>query len=159
MTAFKQIKDFPGYKVYSDGKVWSYRRGKFLAANLDKNGYKRVQLYCEGRFKTIRIRRLLLETFVGPCPGGMEGLHKNDIKADNRLENLYWGTHSQNIREAFKNSKRTNTKLTVSKVKEIKKHLTENSSFNSRRKLARQYNVSKDVVRKIWTNKSFAWID
>src|SRR5262249_4354731 len=45
------------------------------------------------------VHRLVLEAFVGPCPPGMEARHVNGIKTDNRLVNLQWGTHRQNMRD------------------------------------------------------------
>jgi hypothetical protein len=45
---------------------------------------------------TRKVHRLVLETFVGPCPDGMECCHNNGDPADNRLENLRWDTLSSN---------------------------------------------------------------
>ncbi|WP_396897297.1 NUMOD4 motif-containing HNH endonuclease [Mycolicibacterium fortuitum] len=42
------------------------------------------------------VHRLVLETFVGPCPAGMEACHNNGDRFDNRLENLRWDTRSNN---------------------------------------------------------------
>ncbi len=42
---------------------------------------------------------LVLETFVGPCPDGFECAHRNTVRNDNRLENLRWTTHSDNLRD------------------------------------------------------------
>ena len=44
-----------------------------------------------------------METFIGPCPAGMEARHLNDVKKDNRLENLRWGTHGDNVQDAYNN--------------------------------------------------------
>jgi hypothetical protein len=43
------------------------------------------------------VHRLVLLAFVGPCPAGHEVLHLNHQPADNRLENLRYGTRSENI--------------------------------------------------------------
>ncbi len=42
------------------------------------------------------VHELVLTTFVGPRPDGMLVRHLNDIPTDNRLENLAWGTKSEN---------------------------------------------------------------
>lgn len=53
--------------------------------------------YCAVNISGMKyVHRLVLEAFVGECPDGMETCHKNGIRTDNRLENLYWGTSSEN---------------------------------------------------------------
>lgn len=49
------------------------------------------------------MHRLVLLAFVGPCPDGMEACHANDIPTDNRLANLRWGTHADNMRDRIEN--------------------------------------------------------
>jgi hypothetical protein len=39
---------------------------------------------------------LLLEVFVGPRPNGFFACHKDDCRTNCSLENLYWGTPTQN---------------------------------------------------------------
>lgn len=56
--------------------------------------YLRVRIY--GR--DYKVHRLVLETFVGKCPPGMQGDHINRNRTDNRLENLRWVTPAENNR-------------------------------------------------------------
>lgn len=51
----------------------------------------------------VQVHRLVLEAFVGPCPQGMTCLHYNDVADDNRLENLRWGTYSDNMYDCVRN--------------------------------------------------------
>jgi DNA invertase Pin-like site-specific DNA recombinase len=39
---------------------------------------------------------MVLATFVGPCPVGMEACHNNGDPSDNRLSNLRWDTNAGN---------------------------------------------------------------
>lgn len=99
---YRDIPGYPGYRVGSDGTFWTLRmRGpgsamrsiwRQVMPNLQRHGYLTVGL--EGRTK--RFHRLVLLAFEGPCPEGMEALHRNGIRTDNRLENLRWGTHLEN---------------------------------------------------------------
>jgi transcriptional regulator with XRE-family HTH domain len=68
-----------------------------LKAYRDRKGYLYVELFAGGRRRKFSVHRLVLETFVGPCPPGMEARHvgTND-PWDNRLDNLCWGTRSEN---------------------------------------------------------------
>lgn len=68
-----------------------------------RNGRKSVYLSKDDKQKRIRIHRLVLETFVGPCPPGMECCHANDIPDDNRLSNLRWDTCSANKDDCVRN--------------------------------------------------------
>lgn len=43
--------------------------------------------------------RLVLETFVGPCPEGMQCRHLDGVGTNNDVANLRWGTASENRRD------------------------------------------------------------
>jgi hypothetical protein len=79
--------------------------GQLLKATTDSHGYPSVCLREPGRQKQVRVHVLVLQNFVGPCPKGQEGLHKNDVKTDPRLDNLYWGTRVQNHADAARNGR------------------------------------------------------
>jgi predicted transcriptional regulator len=48
---------------------------------------------------------------------GWGGLHRNDVKTDNRLKNLYWGTNHENAEDAVRNG-RVERKLDAEKARE-----------------------------------------
>ena len=87
------------YIIYSDGSIWSIRRNKFLKPSIEKSGYARI---CIGiNKKTYRIHRLVAEAFI-PNPNYLpEVNHINKNKSDNRIENLEWCTHRQNIEHSY----------------------------------------------------------
>lgn len=105
-------RDIPGlegaYQVTDTGLVRSLDRyvnnrgtqmrcrGKMLKLFINHNGYRFVRIKKRTRF----VHALVLEAFVGPRPSGADTLHANDIRTDNRLENLSWGTRSQNMLDA-----------------------------------------------------------
>lgn len=59
---------------------------RYHAVNLSRNGKKSRQF----------VHRVVLTTFVGPCPDGMEACHGNGDYTDNRLANLRWDTKAEN---------------------------------------------------------------
>lgn len=68
---------------------------------------RRVVLLSDcGRRRYATVARLVLEAFIGPCPEGMECCHANDDPGDNRLANLRWDTHANNIRDSLTNGGR-----------------------------------------------------
>ncbi len=80
---------------------------KILITGLERQGYLETRLVLHDEEDvTIRetwapIHILVLEAFVGPRPmingRKAEGRHLNDVRTDNRLENLAWGTHQDNV--------------------------------------------------------------
>lgn len=60
-------------------------------------GYKQVRLaIVRGKGKTFRVHRLVAENFIDNPNGYTEVNHKNEIRTDNRVENLEWCTHKYN---------------------------------------------------------------
>lgn len=99
-------KDIPGYeRIYQasnlgDIKSLNYNRtGKeqIIKQKLRNDGYMHVGLCRGGINKPYLVHRLVLETFVGPCPPGMECRHIDGNRQNNKFDNLKWGTHSENV--------------------------------------------------------------
>lgn len=66
-------------------------------------GYKRkqVSLWRENREFTMNVARLVAEAFLPNPDQKPFVLHLNDDATDNRLENLQWGDHAENVRQAL----------------------------------------------------------
>ena len=100
---YKDIPGYPGYRVGSFGTVWSsWKRGKCgygwkqLKPSKHKQGYLYVDLYKEGVKSRFLVHTLVLTSFVGPCPLGMECRHLDRNVANNHDWNLKWGTPTEN---------------------------------------------------------------
>ena len=70
----------------------SARRSRYLSVGLWKNGV------CEVR----TVHRMVLEAFVGPRPEGMEGCHGPGGLHDNKVTNLRWDTHAENVMDSVR---------------------------------------------------------
>lgn len=74
--------------------------------------YHAVTLYVNSVAKQRSVHVLVLENFVGDRPAGMQGLHKDDDTHNNVLENLYWGTPSENGKDAVGNGRNWKSNIT-----------------------------------------------
>jgi hypothetical protein len=104
---YGRIKAVARYVKHPRGGV-KYLREKILKPTLHKrSGYFIVRLSKNGKSKWFQVHTLILNTFAGPCPEGMQCRHLNDIRTENIWpKNIRWGTPSQNHRDAFRNGGR-----------------------------------------------------
>lgn len=63
-------------------------------------GHLAVTLVRDTQLRSHTVHKLVLEAFVGTRPEGSMCRHLNGDPADNRLENLTWGTASENQSDA-----------------------------------------------------------
>lgn len=166
----KEIPQFPGYAVSTDGFVWSCRKSKKnpfgkswhkMRIGLTSNGYCACTFRCEGRDVRRTFHRILLELFVGPCPLGCETCHNNGIKSDNRLCNLRWDTKKANMRDrdlhgkTRKGIKHANAKFTEEFVMQLRQECVLGCRKRGTEALARKYKLTPSVVHSIVTGKSW----
>lgn len=90
------IKEFEELYAVSDaGDVFSKRSHRLMSAKYSKTGYARVTLCNDGYQKTVSVHRLVAMAFVDNPNGKPTVNHKNEIKSDNRAENLEWATNAE----------------------------------------------------------------
>lgn len=169
---YRDIEGFPGYRVGSDGSVWSRRpkngKGPFVKWRIkkpniiNKHGHRRVDLFRGKDERFLRyVHRLVLEAFVGPCPKGMECRHFPDRSpSNNSIENLSWSTHKENASDmgfhgtSLRGETNPNAKLNANTVRLIRK---ESDMGISQRSIALKHgicqaHVSDIVLRRKWAH-------
>ena len=97
----KDIKNYEGiYGITSCGRVWSYRKKKFLEPATRGNGYLCVNLYKDGKMKKYYVHRLVAEAYI-PNPENLPQVdHIDNDKTHNYVNNLQWITHKDNVRKS-----------------------------------------------------------
>lgn len=97
-----RVKALP-HEVPAKGPGTQMTKGGLMSFTLHEAGYPQVSLRKDGKRQKKLVHRLVLMTFAGLPKEGEEGRHLNDVKTDNRLENLRWGSRSENNMDRQKN--------------------------------------------------------
>ena len=93
----KDIKNYEGlYAITSCGKVWSYKRKKFLKPFSNGRGYLKVFLCKDGEKKQYYLHRLVAEAYLENPNNYPQVNHKDENKSNNVSSNLEWCNHSYN---------------------------------------------------------------
>lgn len=160
MAEMRPIPRFPNYYADTDGNIWSNKpigRAKVnksgmrkLSPQKNNKGYDVINL--GRRDRSLLVSRLILLTFIGPCPPHMESCHGPVGTSDNSLVNLSWGTKSKNLGE---DKRRDGTapigmnnpyaKLTEEQVLKIRKLKNKCTQIE----IAKMFNISHNHVSNI----------
>ena len=108
IQGYEDIKDCYWISNSDDDVIVNKDTKKQLKGSFDNKGYKIIGLKTigEGR-KNCKIHILKAKAFLyTPNPLNANIVrHLNDCKTDNRLENLTWGTFSDNIQDSIRNGR------------------------------------------------------
>ena len=138
----KSARKIKNSKDYADvdGQIYTYvsnYRGKKTNKVVRKTqreiqGYMYCGIYdnVAKAVKTKRVHKIIAETFL-PNPNNYEVVgHKNNIKTDNRIENLYWTTYSENTQKAVDDGLLVNKKgYDDSQSKPVRMYETNTNKF------------------------------
>lgn len=133
METWKEIEGYENlYEVSNLGRIRSLgricntkdgatqkKRARILTQEITIHGYCRVRLYdSNGKAKHCAVHRLVASAFIGSISEDMQINHINEIKTDNRVENLEICTPKQNCNHGTRN-------IRLSKANTGKKHTQE----------------------------------
>lgn len=166
MAEWRAIQGYEGrYEVSDEGQIRSLwdRHGQrksplVLAQSRTSHGYPCVNLRGGGKSKTIQVHKAVLRAFVGPRPEGMQARHLDDNQTNNRLDNLAWGTHAENVADAVRHNryksgeKHWNARLTAEAVAEIRR----SAGLESHASIAGRLGVSRTTVTNVLSGVSWA---
>jgi HNH endonuclease len=97
MSTWKPYPPAPDrYEVCDLGLVFSLVKGEVLRHRFDKWGYPHVRIQINKKKVNRAVHRMVLETFEGPRPAGMECRHLDGDKINNHIDNLQWGSSYDN---------------------------------------------------------------
>jgi hypothetical protein len=168
------VPGFPGYRVGSDGSIWTAwvhnghqpRRlscdWKRMKPSPDHDGYPTVGLHRNGKATRRKLHVWILLSFRGPRPYPIaQGCHDNGVRTDCRLDNLRWDTPKSNQGDRLKHgteprgTKSGKARVTEQQVFEIRAALAAGAR---KRDVAARIGVSPSTISAIARGQNWAWL-
>jgi hypothetical protein len=111
MEKWKQIEDYTEYEVSNLGRVrrwhrWPNKNNQMtytlLKPNkLNKKNYHLIRVSKDAKQKAMLLHRVVAKAFI-PNPNDLPiVMHLDDNGFNNKIDNLKWGTVSENTQDAF----------------------------------------------------------
>lgn len=180
-------RDIPGYEGYYQASTlgdirsidriveFSNKRTQYIKGgivpqykhNNDRGlPYLNTHLCRDGETKTFLVHQLILLTFVGPCPEGMQIRHFPDQNpSNNKLENLRYSTPSENNMDKIVHGTMIHgSNIASSKLSEddvltiVRRYNNSSKSRGKKTDLARDYGVTPTVIGGILNGTRWGWL-
>lgn len=110
---WRPVSGYSGtYEVSNFGNVRSWtavKKGGLMTQRVNvANGYRYVHLHSGGPRRNVQVHSLVLTAFVGARPDGLVSRHLDGNPANNRVDNLAWGTESENALDSVRHGTNVN---------------------------------------------------
>lgn len=166
----RPIPGFTGYRIDCGGNVYSCltNRGdisflwKPIKSQLKHGGYLQVGLI-ERRGKVVwrSVARLVLLSWIGPCPPNQQCCHNDGNKLNNCVVNLRWDTQVGNYADRIKHGTSSfgihrKRKLTVQDVVEIRNLRKSGETMPA---IAKRFGLDKSTVRSIVIKEYWPYVN
>jgi hypothetical protein len=149
-------REFRGYQVYRDGRIWSPKTNRWLKSSISNSGYPQVTLG-----KPIKLHQIVALLYV-PNPLGLPQVdHIDENRLNPHADNLQWITGRDNIQKSFaikrynfpdrKGVNHNNVRLTEEQARAIKYDFPNTDGET----LAKRFGVRRQTIwgirnSKIW---------
>lgn len=166
----KEIPGIPTYFANEKGEIFStvkkpvsknilYPKPYKLVLSGDRGGYLMFSPFINGKQNIRKVHRVILETFVGPCPPGMACSHLDGNRKNNNIDNLEWATTIRN--NDMKNIHGTvgcGEKHGGSKIKseDVPSMIAMRKQGQTYKEIADRFNLTPEQASRIIRNK--AWV-
>lgn len=149
----RDIKGYEGlYAITSCGRVWSYRRKKFLKPRVGNHGYEYINLHFKGTQETVLIHRLVAEAYI-PNPDNLPQVnHKDEVKTHNWINNLEWCDRKYNMNYGTRN-KRASKRIKCIETGQIFDSIKDAAVFVNRHPST----ISAYLIGKSKTSAGYHW--
>ena len=148
------------YILYENGDVVS-PKGKTMSPWKETNtGYLLVRIRRNKKPFCLRLHRILAECFKDNPDNQPFVRHLNDIKSDNRLDNLEWGDNPTNTQEGYDNNCYSFPDKNSYQIKAINKVTLEEFIFPSLRSCAEGLSLNRkniSAILKLRKNNTYGY--
>ena len=166
---WKPIKNYENYyEVSNFGNIKSLERNRWngfgnyktkefiMKTSKDKKGYLIGNFRVDKKSKGFKVHRIVASEFIDNALKKPEVNHINGIKSDNRVENLEWCTHKENMHHSIfilkNNTKHSNlTKKDIVAIRRL-------ARVRNQKEIAKAYGISQSTVSRIYLKKSWKHI-
>lgn len=173
LERFAWVRGYEGmYEVSSIGAVLSLARvsvsgkrqtirSRVISPSSNGAGYKKVQLWRDGKATSHYVHRLVLEAFSGIAGPGLEACHNNGNRSQNVISNLRWDTKKNNHADKFAHGTVRNgemaraAKLTAQQVIEIRSRLL---AGDEQQAIAEHFSITQPTVSDIKSRRTWKHI-
>lgn len=129
---WKEIPGFTKYEVSSDGEIRNKRSGIIRTLDTNSRGYYRIRVQIKGAYHRLMVHRCVALAFI-PNPENKKCCdHIDNNPKNNKLSNLRWTTHSENMLNQKMRTGKTLTrhKNIVKQGKKFKWRITVNGQIH-----------------------------
>lgn len=160
---------YDGYFVSESGRVWGpgkHGQGCLMKQNPgNKHGHLEVSIRIDGKRIHKYVHRLVAEAFI-PNPYNYPIVrHLNGDPEDNRVENLAWGTQTDNMRDAINDGtfvyftdedreRAMQKRRTL--IKAINLHTGRELLFESQQEASRNLNINQSSINNVLHGHSYS---
>lgn len=180
VSSFGRVRRYANSILRKPGRPWNLNRNSLpimMQQQRTTRDYMSVRLMVDGKSRTFMVHRIAAHAFIGPCPGPkIEVNHKDGVKTNNRVENLEYCTHQENIRHAarlgliptgerrrllnikhcLRGERHQDAKLTEDDVRRLRADYT--GAYGEMTQLARRYNMSANAMKKMIQGRSWSHV-
>lgn len=154
MTEWRDLVGYEGlYRISDQGEVWSERRQRMLSAKPNKY-HGRVE-FCvvgpDGKQKTLYLHQEVMRAFVGPSPEGQVVRHLDGDPLNNKLKNLAYGTHKDNMDDMRAEGYKGTFRLSFKQIEEINAKAARGARVKD---LIEEYGVGYGAIAAALTRKT-----
>lgn len=144
-----RVKPYRNVKAYARVTQWQWKgNGNRPYVVLSKNG----------EHKTLKVHKIMVDSFLGGTPEGFTVHHEDDRYTNNRISNFRFLSAIDNWRDAYLSglmthgSKHKNAKLTEAKAREL---LALNGKI-SLKQASKKFGISTTAVSYLWKGRNWA---
>lgn len=143
---YKILSEYPNYRIYKSGKIWSIYFERFLTPT-SHNGYMDVSVVNKnGVNSTVKVHQLVAKAFLSKNNDQNQVNHIDNNPLNNNADNLEWCTAKENVQHALNFGRKNKEQVPVYKRDKLSGKILER--YESMTKAANACGTTKSQISK-----------